>query len=260
MDSMVYFSETIDLAPLEKFMREQRAAGMQDLRLVHVIVAACVRLFSQKPRLNRFVAGKKIYSRNCIRISMAIKRKMSEDGEETIIIPQFEPEDTIADVVTKFNVKLAEGKAEAPGLSGNETDVVAKIIGACPTFLKTFVVFLIRALDSVGCMPKFIYDASPFHSSLFITDVGSLGIRPIHHHLYEFGTCSAFIAIGKKETQLYLDAEGKPAEKKVLGMSAVLDERTCDGFYNASAMKLLHRILKHPEQLLNPPEKVVLDN
>ena len=258
LDSQVLFDETIDITALEKFIKTMRAGEMPNLRLIHVIMAAAVRTISQRPRINRFVSGKKIYARSYIRFSIAVKRKMSIDGEETTVMPEFQPTDTLADVVKTLDRVFAENLAGSAD-SENDTDIIAKVVGACPTFLKSMVVALVRGLDNHGLLPRFINQASPFHSSVFITDVGSLGIGPVYHHLYEFGTCSMFLAVGKKETQTVLSEDGAPMAKKLLPIRLVVDERICDGFYHASAIKLFKKYMKNPQLLLTPPENVVED-
>ena len=259
IDSQVYFDYKLDITELEKFVREHRKTDIPDLRMLHIFMAAMVRLMAQMPRLNRFIAGKKVYARNCYSISLACKRSLSVNDEETTITPHFEPEDTLADVARRveeaIKVDVYEKRKE-----GNNTDTVARVLGAIPTFIKAGVVDLMRNLDKIGLMPKVIHRASPFHASMFITDLGSCGIGPIYHHLYEFGTCSVFVSMGKKESEYYVDAEGSVKLRRYINVKIVADERICDGFYYATAMKMLTRLLKHPEKLLLPPEEVVMDD
>ncbi len=259
VDSQVFFDYELDITELEKFVREHRRSDIPDLRMLHIFMASMVRIMALMPRLNRFVAGRKIYARNSMRISLACKRSMSIDDEETTIMPEFEPEDTLYDVVEKVEKAIREDVFENQ-VEGNKTDVVARVLGAIPTFIKAGFVDLMRNLDKIGWMPKFINNASPFHSSMFITDLGSCGIGPIYHHLYEFGTCSVFVAMGKKDTRYELDAKGNVVTKRYIGMKVVADERICDGFYYASAMKMLIRLIKHPERLLEKPQEVVYDS
>ena len=257
-DSQVMFDETLDLETLDRYIRQKRSGDLPTLRLIHVLLAASVRTFSQKPKLNRFILGKKIYARNCIKISIAIKRSMSEDGEETTVTPEFEPSDTLRDIVEKFDRIIAQNR----GIDDqkNSTDVTARIVGACPTFLKSAIVVLIQWLDNRGLCPKIVGQVSPFHASAFITDVGSLGIGAVFHHLYEFGTCSVFVALGKRTTIPAVDENGEACKKKAIGLRFVLDERICDGFYSASAIKFMLRLLKRPELLEVPPEKIIEDS
>ncbi len=259
VDSQVFFEYQLDITELEKFIRERRKTDMPNLRMLHIFMAAMVRVMSQRPFLNRFVIGRKIYAHNDMRISLACKRALTIDEGETTVMPEFEPENTLYDVVDIVEKTIREQVFEQEE-EGNRTDVVARALGITPTFIKSLFVDLMRNLDKVGLMPRLIRDASPFHSSMFITDLGSCGIGPIHHHLYEFGTCSVFVAMGKKETKYEVDAHGNVVTKRYIGMKVVADERICDGFYYASAMKMMARLIKHPERLLYPPDGIVADN
>ena len=255
VDSQIFFDQQVNIDPLERYLRRKRNEGMTNLRLIHIILAATVRVFALRPRINRFVAGKKIYAHNNLRFSMTIKRSMSDNGEETNILPLFEKTDTLFDVVEKFEKALAESKNKEQN-GENKTDQMERLLGHIPTSFKTIVVFTMRNLDKIGFMPKAVYRASPFHSSAFITDVGSFGIDPIYHHLYEFGTTSCFIAVGRRQTVPYLRKDGTLGERRILNLRFVLDERICDGFYYGGSIKLFYRLLKNPESLEIPPTEI----
>lgn len=254
--AMVHYDETIDLAPIDDYVHKKRSEDIPDLRFLHLFVAAIVRVISQKPKTNRFVAGRKVYARNYIRIPMTVKHSLSEDANEEIIMPEFEPTDTLYDVVEKMNKEM---DTAFNNIDDNSTAAVAKILHFCPTFIIRFIVFLAQHLDNIGWMPKFIHKASPFHGSVFVVDLGSLGISPVYHHLYDFGTCSAFMTFGKKTKTTYVE-NGEVKEKKTIGVRVVIDERICDGFYYSSSLRLFKRYLLHPERLEVPPEKVIEDN
>ena len=258
LDSQIFFDEQIDISGLRKFIVENRE-NIPGLSMYHFFVAAIIRTMVQRPRINRFVSGRKVYSRSYIRVSLTIKKLMDENGEEGQLTPEFDVNDTLADVVAKFNAALEEAKAEDEKNKGNDTDLTIRLLSALPGFVLKFVVWLLRNLDSIGLMPKFINRVSPFHSSIFVTNVGSIGLSPVYHHLYEFGTTSAFMAIGKKEVVNEIDRDGKVNSKHVINMRFVLDERICDGYYFASAIKLFKYYVKHPEMLLLPPDYVSED-
>ena len=114
-------------------------------------------------------------------------------------------------------------------------------------------------VDYFGIMPKVIEEASPFHASFFFSNLGSLGIPPIYHHIYNFGNVSTFLVFGAKEIGYERDDDGNVGKKRYVSCRVVTDERITDGFYMASAFKYLMRILKHPEMLDNPPEQVFED-
>ena len=72
-----------------------------------------------------------------------------------------------------------------------------------PGFMVKFLVWLIKVLDYLGVLPRAIKNVSPFHTTLFITDLGSLGIQSVYHHLYELGTTSIFLAFGMNTGQSF---------------------------------------------------------
>lgn len=258
LDSQVFFDEEVDISGLRKFLAEKRAE-IPGLSMYHFFVAAIIRTVSQRPRINRFVSGRKVYSRSYIRASLTIKKSLSDNGEEALVMPEFEVTDTLADVTRKFNVAISEAKAEEEQSKGNDTELAVKMLNAVPGFVKKFFVWTMRNLDAVGLMPKFVNKVSPFHSTIFITNVGSLGLPPIYHHLYEFGTTSMFLAIGRKEAKNEVKRDGEIVHKHVVNMRFVLDERICDGYYFASAIKLFKYYVKNPELLLAPPDSISED-
>ena len=135
----------------------------------------------------------KLYAHNSITISIAIKRTMSDDGEETMIKPSFDPRDTLQDVQRRLDEAIAEAinHEEGTGIDG-----VAGLLGKLPAWLFRFAVSMIHFLDNRGWLPQKLVQASPWHCSAMYTNVGSLGIGPIYHHLTELGTYSTFIAMG----------------------------------------------------------------
>jgi len=255
MDAQNYFEERVPIDHIEEFIKKHKE-DIPDLSIMHVVMAAIVRLYSQRPHLNRFVMWNKIFSRNHLNFSIAVKRSLSDEGEETLIKPYFQPTDTIQDIVRRTR---EEQEANQQVGQQNSSDMISKILGLLPDFLMRIVVFILLWLDKVGLMPKFIEKASPWHCSVFLTNIGSIGVESIYHHLYEFGTCSMFVAMGKKSRQHNINKHGELAAHKSILLKFVMDERICDGFYYASSMRMLNKILTNPEMLLTPPEKLVVD-
>lgn len=256
VDSQVYFEEKIDIAETSQFISEMRKKKKLKIGYLHIIIAAMVRTISVKPRINRFVSGRKIYARNDISISLAVKKSFSEDAPETTIKVYFEPRDTIYDIVEKVNPLISENKNTD---ASNDTDKVAKWIMFCPGILIRLFIAFMNFLDNHGKMPKFLNKLSPFHSSLFITDLGSLGMEPVYHHIYEFGTTSLFLAFGNKKKDYIMDKEGNVVENKYINLKVVADERICDGYYFSTAFRIFRRLIENPQRLTSPPEEVYED-
>ena len=248
----------MEISEMEKYVRQKRKEGLTGFGLNHAFIAAYVRCVSQFPQVNRFIAGREVYSRgDDIQYCMTIKKEMSVESPDTCIKLHLKPTDTAYDVYEKFEKAVRDVK-DAPADS-NDFDKTAGVLALLPGPVYMFAVRLLEILDFWGLLPKFLLEVSPFHGSVFFTSMGSLGISAIIHHLYNFGNLPVFISFGKKYRRNEVNLDGSVEVKKYVDMGFNLDERICDGFYYASVLKYLKRIFNDPSRLDNPPETVVED-
>ena len=254
-DSQNYLTDSVKINEVEKYLNQKRADGYKGISLMHVIIAAYIRTVSQMPAINRFIAGQRVYSRPKIIISLVIKREMSLDSPDTALKVHFSPDATIDDVYSKFNEAI-ENYRDNPG---GDFDKIAGILNAMPGLILRSTIRLLRFLDYFGIMPSIIEKISPFHSSMFITSMGSLGIPPIYHHLYNFGNVPLFISFGAKKRVNELAEDGSVERNSYMDITFVMDERICDGYYFAAAYKYMKKYFKNPELLDSVPEKVLCD-
>lgn len=255
-DAMNYFADSVEIDEAETLVRKLRAEGYKNIGILHIILAAYIRVVSQRPGLNRFVSGQRIFARHSIDINMAIKKELSLSAPDTMIKARFLPTDTLSDVYEKFN-KIVEDNNNME--SSSDFDGFVNFVMNLPRFILRGIVRLFFWLDYHGWLPKAFLDISPFHGSMIITSMGSLGIQPIYHHIYNFGNLPIFISYGARRTQLIYDSEGNVKKRHFVDLKVVTDERIVDGYYYASSFKMLKKILKNPEQLLTPPENVIED-
>ena len=249
-DACNFFTEELEITRADELVRNQIISGKENFSMLHVIIAAYVRTVAQYPYLNRFVSGQRIFSRHKIEVNMTVKKEMNMRAPETCIKVVFEPTDTIYDVYEKFNAEILK-------ISGDTgTDNVAEFFRKFPRFLFRFAIKLINWLDYHGMLPQALMDSLPFWGSMIITSMGSLGIKPIYHHLYNFGNLPLFISYGTKRKANVLNADGSVTQKKYIDMKVVTDERICDGFQYAAAFKYLKKLVENPAPLENPPAQV----
>ena len=186
---------------------------------------------------------------------MMVKKRMATNEQGTAIKVKFEPSDTIDEVYHKFQAAVDNVyESDDSGF-----DKAAAIINKIPGLLKKFIVWCLKTMDYFDLLPKALTNVSPFHGSLFITSMGSLGIMPIYHHLYNFGNVPVFIAFGAKRKAYELSRTGEVLNNLYIDIAVVTDERICDGFYFASAFRKFDYFMKHPEKLEAAPETVVED-
>ncbi len=256
-DACNTYADMFDVTKADKFCRQKVKEGKTSFSFLHVLLASYVRMLSQRPGANRFVSGQKIYSRNDIQIVMTVKKTLSLEAPDTCIKVRFEPTDTIDDIYEKFNKVVSEVQSQPDEKSS--FDKVNKLLSMIPGLLCRWTVKILNFMDYFGWLPKKLLWISPFHGSMIITSMGSLGIRPIYHHIYNFGNLPVFLAYGGRRSVVCCDADGKAYTKKFIEIKAVTDERICDGFYYASAFKLFKRYAENPELLEVPPTEVFED-
>ena len=243
-DAQVFFKQDIPLKNLDDYINQKAAEGVK-LSYMTIIYAAIVRIIGQRPQLNWFAMNGTLYERNKIYVSLAIKKNLTDEGEETNLKIPFTGKETLFEVKERLDNEISENKKTE---TENSTDKFVKFINLIPNFLVRWIVKFLGFLDKYGLMPKKIIDLSPFHTSVYITNLGSLGIDSIYHHLYNFGTTSMFFAMGKKKKSfIYEDEEMK--KEKCITIAFVGDERICDGYYYANSFKQLLRYLKKPQLL-----------
>lgn len=250
------FSTSIDITETDKYLHELRKSGMPGLGLMHVILAAYVQTVAKYPGINRFIRGQKIYARNSIEMCLTIKKDMSLDAQETVIKIPASPNATIKEIYTTINELVEKNRVEG---DSNSMDVAARLLTFMPSIFLKFTVNAIRGLDFFGLLPRFITKISPFHSSMFITNLGSLGIPPVFHHLYDFGNIPLFLSMGMKRTEYVLKKDGTTEKRKFIDITIVCDERICDGHYYATAFKNLKRLAEKAWLMEEAPIEVISD-
>ena len=241
----------IDLDLMQDYIRKCRKKGI-NMSHMSIIIAGALRIASQNPFLNRFVMNRKIYARNhfCVSFVTLQPGKTSD----TVNKLYFNLDDDIFTVNRK--VQEAIERTQQP-TSKNALDKLMASLVRIP-FLVGAAVGVLKFIDKYFTLPFSIINASPFHTSLFITNLASIRTNAIYHHLYEFGTTGIFISMGQPERRIEKNGE-TVEEKKIMPLGIVTDERIANGHYYGRCFRELNRYYKNPELLEVPPEQVVRD-
>ena len=251
-DAQVILNYKVDYERLARYIVQKGNEGYK-FTFMELLIAAYVRTVSELPEINRFVSNKRLYARTQLTASFALLKETQEVDaiEENTVKCHFDPRDTIYYVAERVNNAIEQNRREE---ADNATLKVAKLL-LRPALANT-VVFLARALDRYGVLPKYIMEASPFHTSLFITHMGSIGMPAVNHHIYNFGTTSLFLSLGSVERQTVIGSDGKAARKRYLPIGITADERICAGAMYARMVNRMMHYLNNPELLEAPPETV----
>ena len=234
VDRLVGYEESFEISEVDRRLRQLRVDGYKGIGLLHFLIACHIRVISMLPGVNRFIAGRRVYAHNDISIVMTVKHSLSVDATETTIKVHFQPTDTIFDVYRKMNEKIEEIKTAE---EDNNTEEVAGFFAKFPRFLLRFALTIVRVMDYFGWLPESIVEASPFHGSMIITDLGSLRIGPVYHHIYNFGTLPVFIAFGSKYRKYEISKKRELVENKYIDTKMVIDEGVVDGHHYAQLLQ-----------------------
>lgn len=252
-DATVYFQETFKLDASEALVKSLRKDGKKAMFL-HIILAAMLKTVHTYPKMNRFVKGKRVFARNSVSISFTVKKSMALDGDETVVKIFFKDTDTLDDIIERVNKELLMSKKTD---EKNHTDRLAKVFNLLPGFLLSGAIGFVNFLDNHRMIPKFLVKASPFHTSAFVTDLGSIGIPAVYHHIYNFGTTSLFLAFG---TKTRITDQDNHTVRKEMTIKIAIDERIIDGYYMARAIKKMIYFIENPETLLTPSDTIEKDD
>ena len=247
-DAMNMITVDIPVQPIQDYINQKRKEGVR-LSHMSVVMAAYLRTVYEYPLLNNFIVNKKIYKHKEFKVAMVVLKNLVTQ-EETMSKVQFELDDTIFDVNQKMSEYVEENRKTS---TQNNTDKMIKFLLSIPGLLLVGVK-LFKILDRYGLLPKFITDLSPFHASITLTNLASIRTNHIYHHIYNFGTTSVFIAMGKNR-EVAKKKNGEIVFEKCMPLGVVMDERIYSGVYFAAAFRKFSTYLENPSLLEEKPKK-----
>lgn len=257
-DAMNMFEDSFACDAMDAYIQEKAEQGIK-MNYMTIMIAAVVRLIALRPQLNRFVINKRIYARHKIWVSFSIHHTLREDDPGTDLKLCFEGTETILEIADKVNKAIEAETIHYKDTQANDLDkFLDNLMNHLPSWVLAGIINTLMWMDKHNLMPKAIVELSPFHTSFFLTNLKSLGINHVFHHVYNFGTTGLFIAIGK-EKMVPIVEKKKLVTKKHMGFGLVADERFCDGLYFALSLRQLKKFLMDPKQLETPLEKKVED-
>ena len=246
-DSDVYINQKIDVTNLAKYIEEKKENG-DKISYFHAFVTAIGKTIYNRPKLNRFVANRRLYEHNDIIISFVAKVSFDDKAEELMLMVPIKEDDNIYSISKKIAKKVERTRKDSkPKKKGANSAI--DVIGKLPNIIRVPLVGMFKWCDKRGLLPASLIEDNLYYSSLIVSNLGSIKCGAIYHNITDFGTCSGLATMGEiKDTEI-INEKGKKEVRKICEFGINLDERIADGYYMAKSIKLLQHILDNPETL-----------
>ncbi len=245
-EALVFYEQHIRFAPLKNYL----ANRSDNISFFHVIIAAMVRAMAMRPKMNRFIAGNLLYQRKWIDISFVVKKEFQDDAAASATKVRFEKNDNLFDVSRRISQAIMRGRSPKTTESENDISLALKL----PRPLLRVAIKLLKLLDYFNLLPNRMIDSDELFSSIFVANLGSLGMNAPYHHLYNWGTVPIFSAIGKVIKMPVVNENDQVEVQEILPLRWTFDERITDGFYCMRSMEIFKSILENPILLEYQPE------
>lgn len=167
-----------------------------------------------------------------------------------VVFPRGEPFESAARRLAESIEAGRHGPARA-------VDREVALVTSLPGIVVRFLVGLARWLDGLNLLPGVMIRDDPMYASLFLANLGSVGLADTYHHLYEYGTVSIFGAVSLARRTAFVEREAIVV-KEGLQVRWTFDERINDAHYCAGSLRIAQDILEEPDRYLGPPEAATI--
>lgn len=238
-ESLVYYPQTVDVEAALAFLECRNATRPPDaqMTLFHLVLRAIALVLHERPRLNRFTAGGRLWQRDGVWLTFSAKKRLDESAPIVTVKKRFDADETLDEMCDRLLANLREGRSDRKSTSDKEVGALLRL----PPFAIGALLGLARLADRLGLLPRAMIDSDPMFCSVFVANLGSVGLEAGYHHLWEYGTCPIFCVVGR------IQAGDDGRRRMVLKYS--FDERIEDGFYAARGLDFVRERLENPEKL-----------
>ena len=250
-DCEVYMNDKLDVTELLKYLEKKNAEHPEyKTTMFHAMVMSVARMVKERPKMNRFIQGRRMYERNEISLAFVAKRRFTDHAEEALMFFTPTDEDTLDTLSYRIVGEVHEMRKSENSTGG--IDAVIDGFAKIPRILLMPIIRIIRWLDFWGVNPKALTDGDPNYSTVFLSNLGSIQGPAVYHHLNNYGSNSIMVTVGTMHKEEVIMPDGSKQIRDIVEIGATLDERIADGFYFIRSLKLVKHIFAHPELLDRP--------
>ena len=240
--STVYFDVSIKAQKLEAFVKKHS----DQFSIMNILVWAGKIALENCPEMNRFCSGNRLYLRNGVHISFTVKKDLKDrDSKTSFLKLNLSKFKTFDDLCERIKGGVKEERSDKESYSDKEHSFFSSL----PNFIFSPIYKLASFLDHYNLLPFWFYKEDGLFTSLIITNLGSLKMKPGYHHLYEWGNCPIFAMVGKVKDEV-VAKDGKVEIERVLPIRITFDERIEGGLVAKFGLQKFIDVLEDPEEYL----------
>lgn len=245
-DNEAFVSECIDLTNINAYLEKLNKDNPEfKYTLFHIIVTAIIKCITLRPKMNRFIANNSLYQKNEISAAFVIKKQFKDEAREGLAFVRADENTNLRSVYESIRHQVMDCRQGKVDASSNVMDILVKF----PRPITRLIGRVARALDRYGKLPASIVSTDPYHSSVVLSNLGSIKLKSGYHHLTNWGTNSVFIIIGEKKLRPVFAEDGTFEMRDTVDLGLTVDERIADGYYFSKTIKLFKKLLENPELL-----------
>lgn len=248
-DNEAFVSERIDLTNINTYLEKLNSDNPEfKYTMFHIIVTAIIRCITLRPKMNRFIANDRLYQKNEISAAFTIKKQFEDEAREGLAFIHADENTNLESVHESIRHQVTDCRKGKVDASSNAMDILTKL----PRWLSSAIARTVRILVRYGKAPRSLIATDPYHSSVVLSNLGSIKLKSGYHHLTNWGTNSMFVIIGEKKMRPVFKDDGSYEMKDTVDLGLTVDERIADGYYFSKTIKLLKKLLENPELLEEP--------
>ena len=240
----IYFEQSLDLSRTLPWLEAERERTGKTITFLHLCLAATGRILNQRPQLNRYCKGWRLYQRDGVTITISVKKSL-EDGAKIVMLKvPITIDDTPETIHDKVVAMVGKGRS-GDTHDEKETAFFLKL----PGLILSPLVRLVLWLDRWHLLPGFFVDPDPMFTSMVCANVGSVGIAPGYHHLYEYGNSPFFATIGAIH-DAPAAVDGELVVRPQVRIKYTFDERVDDALSCALSLAGQEEMIQDPESFV----------
>lgn len=243
-EATVYFDTYVDADKLLAYIDDASTQFHTDV--THCLVGASMVGMSEVPSMNRFVVGRRLYQRKFVEVSFSMKRKRRDRKAKVANVKvRLQPGETFRALCDRIQADILFERSDAV----TQEDKEFGLFSALPRPLLVAAVAVAQWLDYYNLAPRALIEPDALYTSLYVANLGSIGMDPGFHHLYEWGHCPLFMMAGKIELRPVV-VDGAIELRRQLHIRWSYDERIDDGLTAGMGIAAVKKALENPYEYL----------